>query len=76
MEFEREARAALPQRHARAIFIELIAMVAEEDKVALVVQCDRPACCKIWHLREETGEHAADSMAQHSIEVVHDKLGV
>ena len=76
VQLQREARPHFSERASAAIFAELVAMVAEEDEVALVVQRYHSSRLEIWHLREERGEHAADPVAKHRVEVVHYQLGV
>ena len=76
MQFQSESGPHFLQMRPRAVFIELVPVVAEEHKVSLVVQSDHSAVAKLRGLRKQTSQHAADSMAQHRVEVVHDQLGV
>jgi hypothetical protein len=50
--------------------------VPEEDEVSLIVHSDYPTCLQVWHLREQRGQHATDSVAEHCVEVVHNQFGM
>ena len=76
VQLQREARPHFSERAGAAVLAELVAMVAEEDEVALVVHRYHSSRLEIGHLREERGEHAADSVAKHRVEVVHYQLRV
>jgi hypothetical protein len=75
MQLQREARAHLLQVGATAIGEELVAVVAEEDEVALVVEGHHLAAVEVGVLREEGRQHTADTLAGHRVEVVQDHLG-
>ena len=76
MQFESETRSAFSQCHTCSIFTELVAMVAEENKVSLIVQGYGPPRSQVGNLWEETSEHTANPMSKHGIEIVHDELRV
>ena len=59
-----------------AILSELVPMVAEEDKITLVVQSDDTPSLEVRHLWEKCCKHSADAVTKHRVEVVHDKLWV
>ena len=81
LEPQREARSELLQTRgdalllAFALLLEDVAVVAEEDKIALVVQRDDLPAAKLRVVRHEAAEHAADAMAQPRRKVVENKLG-
>ena len=51
-------------------------MMAEKDKVSLIMQGYDSACLKIGHLREKRGKHAPDPMTEHCVEIVHYQLRI
>ena len=75
MQFQSKPGPAFLQIGSLSVLGELVPVVAEEDKVALVVHCDHTAAVEVRRLREQGGEHAADAVAGHGIEVVQDELG-
>ena len=76
VQFERETGTYFLQMRTRAIFVELVPVMSEENEVSLVVQRDNPAVAQLGGLREQTGKHAPDSMAEHRVEVIHDQFGM
>ena len=58
VQLQREARPYFSERASAAILAELVAMVAEEDEVALVVHRYHSSRLEIGHLREESSERA------------------
>merc|ERR1719277_1381952 len=71
---QREARAYLLQLALRTVFLEVIPVVPEKDKVALVVKGHRPSADEVWILREKGGQLPAQSTAQPRDEVVKNEL--
>ena len=77
-ELQCESWAKLLQRRidllAFFFLLEDVSMVSEEDKVALVVQCDDLPTAKLRIVREETSEHSSHPVAKPRVEVVEDEL--
>ena len=46
-------------------------MVAEKDKISLIMQRDHTSGLEIWYLREQSRQHSSNPMSQHSVKVVH-----
>lgn len=70
MELESEARADLLQVCATAVFCELVAVVTEENEVALIVEGDYSSPVEVRGLGEKSCEHTPDTVAGHGVEVV------
>ncbi len=54
--------------------VELITVLAEEDKVALIVEGAGAPAFEVRVLMEQRCEHATDAMAQTGVEVVQNHL--
>ena len=76
MQLQSEAGSYLLQACPRTVFVELVAVVAEENEVSLVVHGDDSTSLQVGHLREQRGQHASDSVSKHRVEVVHDQFGL
>jgi len=74
MKFERETRADLLQVRSGAILIELVSVMANEYEVSLVVEGHYSSLFKLRVLREQTCNHATDSVSEHRIEVIKNQL--
>ena len=72
MQLERKSGTDLREPRTRAVGVELVPVVPEEDEVSLVVPGDDPALLKLRVLRKQAGQHAAQARAQHRVEVVED----
>ena len=72
-ELERELGPELLQSRL-LLALENVAVVTEEDEVALVVECDDATTLEVGHLVQQTAEHAAHAVAQARVEVVEDHL--
>ena len=72
-ELERELGPELLQPRL-LLALEDVAVVTEEDEVALVVEGDDATTLEVGNLVQQTAEHAAHAVAQARVEVVEDHL--
>lgn len=71
-----ELRAKLLQPDDPAFVVEDVAVLSEEDKVALVVEGGDPPPAELRLLVEETGQHATDALTETRVEIVQDHFGL
>jgi hypothetical protein len=76
MELKGESRPALLKVGSRAVSLEFVPVVPEEDKVSLVMEGENLAAVEVGTLREHGSKHAADAVPGHCVEVVEDQLWV
>ena len=76
VQLECESGANFSQSCLCAIFVEFVSVLAEENEISLIMQGDHSSSREVWHLWEESSQHASDSVAKHRVEVVHDKFWV
>ncbi len=74
MQLESESRPAFLQICSLAVGRELVAVVAEEDEVALVVHGDHSPSVEVRRLWEQGCQHTPNAVTRHRVEVVQDKL--
>jgi len=76
VQLERESGPDFLQIGSASILIELVPMLSEEHKIALVMHRNHPASLQVRDLGEEGGKNAADTISQLGVEVVHDQLWI
>lgn len=71
-QLQREPWPKFLQPHDLAFLVEDVAVLSEEDKVALVVEGGDAPPAELRFLVEETGQHATNALTESRVEVVQD----
>ena len=71
MQLQSKSWAALLEIRSLTIRFELVSVVAEKDKVSLIVEGYDPPAMKVRTLWEQCSQHSSYSGACHSIKIIH-----